>query len=77
VLSLETKNFNEAALTPLFDHEADFARLAGVLEKAGAAYSIVGAAQSGVAAKPWRTTGCVWLVRQGFYWRLLSMGPLG
>lgn len=49
VLSLETKNFNEAVLTPLFDHEADFARLAGVLEKAGAANSIVGAAQSGAA----------------------------
>lgn len=49
VLSLETKNFNEKALTPLFDHEADFSRLTDVLRKAGARYSLAGAAQSGAA----------------------------
>lgn len=49
VLSLETKHFNEAALTPLFDREPDFARLASVLDKAGAGYSITGATQSGAA----------------------------
>jgi EpsD family peptidyl-prolyl cis-trans isomerase len=49
VLSLETKNFNEKALTPLFDHEADFSRVTDVLDKAGARYSLAGAAQSGAA----------------------------
>lgn len=49
VLTLETKNFDETALTPLFDHEADFSRLAAVLAKAGAAYSISPATQSGAA----------------------------
>ncbi|MFZ5618477.1 MAG: hypothetical protein ACOZAA_14280 [Pseudomonadota bacterium] len=48
VMTLETKNFNEEALTPLFDRESDFSRLAAVLDKAGAGYSIAGAAQSGV-----------------------------
>lgn len=47
VMTLETKNFNEEALTPLFDREPDFSRLASVLDKAGARYSIAGAAQSG------------------------------
>jgi EpsD family peptidyl-prolyl cis-trans isomerase len=47
VLTLETKNFNEKALTPLFDREPDFARLAAVLDKAGARYAIAGATQSG------------------------------
>lgn len=49
VLSLETKNFDEKALTPLFDREAEFSRLEAVLDKAGAAYSTVGAVQSGAA----------------------------
>lgn len=49
ILSLETKNFREEALAPLFDREIDFSRLAAVLDKAGADYSIVGAVQSGAA----------------------------
>jgi EpsD family peptidyl-prolyl cis-trans isomerase len=49
VLTLETKNFNEKALTPLFDREPDFARLAAVLDEAGARYAIAGATQSGAA----------------------------
>ena len=49
VLTLETKNFNEEALTPLFDREADFSRLAGVLEKAGARFAVATATQSGAA----------------------------
>lgn len=49
VLALETRHFNEAALTPLFDREADFSRVTAVLDKAGAAYSVTGAAQSGAA----------------------------
>lgn len=47
VLTLETRNFNEKALTPLFDREADFARLTAVLDKAGARYAVAGATQSG------------------------------
>jgi len=47
ILTLETKNFNEKALTPLFDREADFGRLSAVLDKAGARYSISPATQSG------------------------------
>ena len=49
VLTLETKHFNEKALTPLFDREPDFARLAAVLDKAGARYAIAGVTQSGAA----------------------------
>jgi EpsD family peptidyl-prolyl cis-trans isomerase len=49
VLTLETKYFNEKALTPLFDREPDFARLAAVLDNAGARYAIAGATQSGAA----------------------------
>jgi EpsD family peptidyl-prolyl cis-trans isomerase len=49
VLSLESKNFNEKALTPLFDHEADFSRLTDVLTTAGARYTLAGAVQSGAA----------------------------
>lgn len=49
IFTLETKNFNEKALTPLFDREADFARLSAVLGKAGARYSISPASQSGAA----------------------------
>ena len=49
IFTLETKNFNEKALTPLFDREADFARLAAVLDKAGARYSVSPASQSGAA----------------------------
>lgn len=49
ILTMETKNFNEKALTPLFDREADFNRLAALLDKAGARYSIAPATQSGAA----------------------------
>ncbi len=49
ILTLETKNFNEKALTPLFDREADFSRVAAVLDRAGAGYSIAPASQSGAA----------------------------
>ncbi len=49
IFSLETLNFNEKALTPLFDREADFARLSGVLDRAGAKYSTSPATQSGAA----------------------------
>jgi EpsD family peptidyl-prolyl cis-trans isomerase len=56
VFTLETKNFNESALTPLFDREADFSRLAAVMTKAGARYSIAPAMQSGAAfPAPMRT----------------------
>lgn len=49
VLTLESRHFDEKTLTPLFDHEADFSRLAGVLDKAGARYAIAAASQSGAA----------------------------
>ncbi|MEK7264972.1 MAG: hypothetical protein AAB227_02630 [Pseudomonadota bacterium] len=49
IFTLETKNFNEKALTPLFDREADFARLSAVLDKAGARYTVSPASQSGAA----------------------------
>jgi len=49
ILTLESKNFKEEALTPLFDKEADFARLAGLLEKAGAQYRLSTLTQSGAA----------------------------
>ena len=49
VLTLETKHFNEEAVTPLFDEEADFSRLARVLDKAGAKYVVATATQSGAA----------------------------
>ncbi len=49
ILTMETKNFNEKALTPFFDREADFDRLAALLDKAGARYSIAPAKQSGAA----------------------------
>lgn len=52
ILTIATKNFDEKALTPLFDREADFSRLAAVLEKAGADYSIAPARQSGAAFPP-------------------------
>lgn len=47
VFTLETKNFKEDAVTPLFDREEDFSRLAAVLAKAGARFSIAPATQSG------------------------------
>ncbi len=47
ILTLETKNFREKALTPLFDREPDFSRLASVLDKAGARHSVAAATQSG------------------------------
>ena len=55
VLTLETKYFDEQTLTPLFDEEADFSRLAGILEKAGADYSIAASVQPSTAfAEPIR-----------------------
>jgi EpsD family peptidyl-prolyl cis-trans isomerase len=49
VMSIETKNFDEKTLTPLFDEEKTFDRLAGVLQKAGARYSIATASETGAA----------------------------
>jgi EpsD family peptidyl-prolyl cis-trans isomerase len=49
ILTLESKNFNEATLTPLFDKEADFARLSGLLDKAGARFALSAMTQSGAA----------------------------
>lgn len=49
ILSMDTENFREKALTPLFDKEPDFSRLASVLEKAGANYAIATVTQSGAA----------------------------
>lgn len=49
ILTLDSKNFNEETLTPLFDKEADFARLAGLLDKAGARYALSTMTQSGAA----------------------------
>lgn len=49
ILTIDTKNFNEKSLTPLFDREADFVRLSAVLDKAGARYSVAPASQSGAA----------------------------
>jgi len=52
VMSIETKNFDEKALTPLFDEEANFDRLIGVLQKAGARYSTATASETGAAFPP-------------------------
>jgi EpsD family peptidyl-prolyl cis-trans isomerase len=52
VLTLDSKNFREDALTPLFDRDADFSRLTAVLAKAGAPYSLASATQSGAAFPP-------------------------
>ena len=49
ILTLESKNFNEATLTPLFDEEPDFSRLAGLLDKAGARFALSTMTQSGAA----------------------------
>lgn len=49
ILTLESKNFKEDALTPLFDKEPDFARLAGLLDRAGAEYRLSTLTQSGAA----------------------------
>lgn len=49
IMTMKTANFDEKALTPLFDREPDFSRLAAVLKKAGAEYSIAPAMQSGAA----------------------------
>ncbi len=49
ILTLESKNFKEETLTPLFDKEADFARLASLLDKAGARYALSALTQSGAA----------------------------
>jgi len=49
ILTLDSKNFNEETLTPLFDREADFSRLAGLLDKAGARYALSSLTQSGVS----------------------------
>lgn len=52
VMSIETKNFDEKTLTPLFDEEENFDRLASVLQKAGARYSIATASETGAAFPP-------------------------
>jgi len=49
ILTLESKNFKAETLTPLFDKEPDFARLAGLLDKAGASYRMSTLTQSGAA----------------------------
>ncbi len=49
ILTLDSKNFQEETLTPLFDKEADFARLASLLDKAGARYALSTMTQSGAA----------------------------
>ncbi|HBS35388.1 MAG TPA: hypothetical protein DEA50_09980 [Parvularcula sp.] len=49
ILTLDSKNFDEATLTPLFDKDADFSRLAGLLDKAGARYVRSTMTQSGAA----------------------------
>lgn len=49
ILTLESKNFDDKTLTPLFDKEADFQRLAGLLDKAGARYALSAMTQSGAA----------------------------
>ncbi len=49
ILTLESKNFKEDALTPLFDKEADFGRLASLLDKAGAEHRLSTLTQSGAA----------------------------
>ncbi|MFN0023137.1 MAG: hypothetical protein ACKVS5_04485 [Parvularculaceae bacterium] len=49
ILTLDSKNFKEESLTPLFDKEADFKRLASLLDKAGARYALSSMTQSGAA----------------------------
>lgn len=49
ILTLDSKNFKEETLTPLFDKEADFTRLASLLDKAGARYARSTMTQSGAA----------------------------
>lgn len=49
ILTLESKNFDEKTLTPLFDKEKDFARLASLLDKAGARFALSAMTQSGAA----------------------------
>jgi EpsD family peptidyl-prolyl cis-trans isomerase len=49
VLTLPTRNFDERTLTPLFDSESDFSRLAQRLDSVGVAYSLAGAVQSSAA----------------------------
>lgn len=48
VLSMEAAAFDEAALTPLFDTEADFAALSALLDRAGAEYAVSTLTQSGL-----------------------------
>jgi EpsD family peptidyl-prolyl cis-trans isomerase len=49
ILTLDSKNFKEETLTPLFDKDADFARLASLLDKAGARFALSTMTQSGAA----------------------------
>ncbi|MDZ7626785.1 MAG: hypothetical protein U5J99_00080 [Parvularculaceae bacterium] len=49
IMTLQSKNFDEKTLTPLFDKEADFTRLASLLDKAGARYALSTMTQSGAA----------------------------
>jgi EpsD family peptidyl-prolyl cis-trans isomerase len=49
ILTLDSKNFDEKTLTPLFDKDPDFARLSGLLDKAGARHTLSTMTQSGAA----------------------------
>ncbi len=49
ILTLESKNFKEETLTPLFDKEADFSRLSSLLDKAGARYALSSLTQPGAS----------------------------
>lgn len=49
ILTLESKNFDEKTLTPLFDQDADFTRLSSLLDKAGARHALSTMTQSGAA----------------------------
>lgn len=55
VLTIPTDKFDEKSMSPLFDEEPNFDALVAALERAGAAYSIAGAAQpSNAFPKPVR-----------------------
>jgi EpsD family peptidyl-prolyl cis-trans isomerase len=47
MLTVDSRDFDARAMTPLFDREPDFARLAAALTRNGVRYAIAPAAQSG------------------------------
>ncbi len=49
VMNMEASAFDEKSLTPLFDTDTDFKRLAALLDRAGAKYAISTLTQSGLA----------------------------